>query len=92
MSSSSRGEISITGDFIGGSTAIGILSIVYSPNNDSNIHYQFIHRSNIPNTTTVSNFPGGEDKVSIFVVEETGLPFSRSATTPQPIMLSGIGS
>ena len=77
----------MTGDFITGSSAIGLLSIVYSPNNDYKIQYQFISRSDIisANTVSLSGFPCGHYKVSVFVVEANGLPFNRSATVPRNV-------
>ena len=86
MSSSSPGEVSVTGDFISGSSSIGILTIVYSLDTESDIHYQFIPRSDIP-MTTMSDLPDGQYKVSVFVVEENGLPFNKSATTPRNVSL-----
>ena len=80
----------MTGDFIPGSSAIGILIVVYSANNDSNnimIKYHFMHRSNIYRTITMTNLPSGQYEVSVFVVEENELPFNRSATTPRNVSL-----
>ena len=76
----------MTGDFIPGSLAIGILIVVYSA--DNNIKYHFVHCSNIHRTITMTNLPSGQYKVSVFVVEENGLPFNRSATTPRNISLN----
>ena len=39
VSSSQPGEVRVTGDFIDGSTATGVLLILYSLTNDSDIHY-----------------------------------------------------
>ena len=39
VSSPQQGEIRVTGDFIDGSTATGVLLILYSLTNDSDIHY-----------------------------------------------------
>ena len=39
VSSPQPGEIRVTGDFIDGSTATGVLLILYSLTNDSDIHY-----------------------------------------------------
>ena len=39
VSSPQPGEISVTGDFTDGSTATGVLLILYSFTNDSDIHY-----------------------------------------------------
>ena len=69
-----------------GSLAIGILIIVYSPNNDTTIQYRFIPRSatSIP-MTVVSGLPGGRYIATIFVVDNNGLPFNRVATAPRNI-------
>ena len=78
----------MTGDFIPGSSSIGILIVVYSADNDSNmIKYHFVHRSNIRRTITMTNLPSGQYKVSVFVVEGNGLPFNRSATIPRNVSL-----
>ena len=80
----------MTGDSIPGSSAIGILIVVYSANNDSNnimIKYHFMHRSNIRRTITMTNLLSGQYEVSVFVVEENGLSFNRSATTPRNVSL-----
>ena len=77
----------MTGNFISDSLAIGILIIIYSPDNDSYIHYQFIPRSDIP-MTTMSNIHDGQYRVSVFVVEENGLPFNKSTATPRNVSIS----
>ena len=78
----------MTGDFIPGSSAIGILIVVYSADNDSTTtKYHFMHRSNLRRTIAMTNLPRGQYKVSVFVMEENGLPFSRSATTPRDLYL-----
>ena len=76
----------MTGDFIDGSTATGLLIIIYSLTNDSNVHY--ITRgstSQQPRNVHVSvpGLAGGEYGISVFVVEENGLPFERVATSPK---------
>ena len=86
LSSCGPGEIRVAGDFIRGSLAIGVLVIIYSPNNDSNIHYRFISRqSDTTPLSTVSGLPGGRYKASVFVVQDRGLPFNRSATAPRNV-------
>ena len=77
----------MTGDFIPGSSAIGILIVIYSADDESNIDYHFIHRSNVHTTTSMNNLPSDRYEVSIFVVEGNGLPFSRSATIPRNLSL-----
>ena len=84
VSSSSPGEISITGNFIDGSTANSILVIIYS---DSRSSYMFSPPSNEEEKlmTRVTGLPSGQYNVSVFVVEENGLPFERSATKPRNV-------
>ena len=74
----------MTGDFISGSSSVRILAIVYS--NNSNIHYQFLPRSETP-IAIASGLSNGQYEVSVFVIEESGLPFNRSAATPRNISL-----
>ena len=81
----SPGEIGVTGDFIPGSLAIGILIVVYSA--DNIINYHFIHRFSI-RMSFLTNLPRGQYKVSVFVMEGNRLPFNRSATTPRNVSLT----
>ena len=76
----------MTGDFIDGSSAIGILIIVYSSDIDSNVYYQFIPRSDLP-MSDMSGLSGGRYKVSIFVMGDSGLPFNESATVPRNVTI-----
>ena len=78
----------MTGDFIPGLSAIGILLVVYSADDESNIDYHHIHRSNVHTTTSMTNLPSGRYTVSVFVVEGNGLPFNRSATIPRNVSLT----
>ena len=80
MNSINPGEIGVTGSFINGSTATAILVIVYS---DSDVYYIFSSPSE--EETNVRGLPSGLYNVSVFVVEENGLPFNRSATTPRSV-------
>ena len=72
----------MAGDFISGSEAIGILMITYSLNNESNIHYTFSSRNT---DTSLKGLPVDQYNVSVFVVEESGLPFNRSVTRPRNV-------
>ena len=74
----------MTGDFINGSTATGLLIIIYSLTNDSNVHY--ITGGSTLQKSVDMNVPGlagGEYGTSVFAVEENGLPFERVATSPK---------
>ena len=82
----------ITGDIISGSTSIGILIIVYSLINDSNIHYNFVEHTDLqqPRMYLVDvGLPAGRYEVVIFVVEEDGSPFSRAAAIPRSVQIGG---
>ena len=78
----------MTGDFIDGSTATGLLIIIYSLTNDSDVHYIYIARGSMLQQSksvdmNVTGLAGGEYSISVFVVEENGLPFERVATSPK---------
>ena len=75
VTSPQPGEVRVTSDFIDGSTATGLLIIIYSLTNDSDVHY-IVGGHN-------SGLAGGEYSISVFVVEENGLPFERVATSPK---------
>ena len=86
VTSPQPGEVRVTGDFIGGSTATGLLIIIYSLTNDSNVHYitggsMLQQQRNVH--VSVTSLAGGEYGISVFVVEENGLPFERVATSPK---------
>ena len=73
----------MTGDFIDGSTATGLLIVIYTP---SIVHYiEGGSTSQQPRNVHVSvtGLAGGEYRISVFVVEENGLPFERVATSPK---------
>jgi hypothetical protein len=74
------------GSFIDGSTATGVLLIVYSLTNESDIHYHVINKLNERNNNISMNVTGltGADieyGVSVFALEN-GLPFPRVVTLP----------
>ena len=81
VTSPQPGEVIVTGDFIDGSTATGLLIIIYSLTNDTNVHY--ISEDTEQNIDlSVSGLPGAQYVVSTFVVEK-GLPFPRVVTSPK---------
>ena len=86
VSSPLPGQVRVTGDLIEGSTATGVLIIVYSQSNDSNIHYKSSEREG-QRTDLEVNFvglTGNQYGVSVFVSED-GLLFSRAAISPQVV-------
>ena len=86
VSSPLPGQIRVTGDLIEGSTATGVLIIVYSQSNDSDIHYKNSEHEGQRTDLEVNivGLTGNKYGVSVFVLED-GLPFSRAATSPQVV-------
>ena len=78
------GEVRVTGDFMKGSTATGVLAVIIS---ESEIFYHFVERGSNEQQFdgNVLGVVGGEYNISFFVVEENGLPFSRTASTPKVV-------
>ena len=89
VNSSSPGVITVAGDFISGSLTNVILVIIYSENlGDVHVHYMFSSQSVEEVNMTklnVRGLPRGLFNVSVFVVEDNGLPFNRSVTTPKSV-------
>ena len=81
-SSLNPGEVRVTGTFTNDPTATGVLVIVTS---DSEVIYHKVTREGSDEIieTVISGLAGGEYSVSVFVVEDNGLPFGRVATLPQ---------
>ena len=76
----------MTGTFIPGSTATGVLVAALT---NSEIFFYSLEMGNsllcLDNTTL--NVAGGEYHVSVFVIEKTGLPIRGAATVPQNVMV-----
>ena len=85
MSSPLPGQLRVTGDFIEGSIATGALVAVV--NSTANVQYHLISREDSRNGIdgVISGLPGGQYTVSIFVVDEGGIPFRRAAAKPRRI-------
>ena len=84
MVSSFNSEVRVTGDFINGSTATGLLIMVYSLTDDSDVNYIYnSYEQSI--VASMTGLTGSQYGVSVFVVEENGLPFSRVAAIPNLI-------
>ena len=74
----------MTGSFTDDSTATGVLVIVIG---DSEVIYH-MHKASRDGTDKIkeiliTGLAGGEYRISVFVVEENGLPFERVATSPK---------
>ncbi len=84
ISSALPGQISVTGEFIQGSSATGVLVTVVSAT-DSEHH--LISRDDNGNGIdgVISGLPGGWYTASVFVAGEDGLPFQRAATKPRRV-------
>ena len=77
-------RVGVTGDFIQGPTATGVLVATLST---SGINFHLLLRERNQIHDTISNVEGGPHYVSVFVVEENGLPFIRAATIPQLVVV-----
>ena len=88
ITSPSAGTMLITGNFIPDSPAAGI---VIAALNSSNISFYLLRRegNQLGNEGILSNIGGGQHMVSVFVVDQTGLPFTRAATIPQNVTING---
>ena len=83
ISSHQAGEVIVTGSFTSDSTASGVVVIIGS---NSNVYYHMSKRDREDTQETViSGIAGGNYSVSIFVVEDNGLPFETVATTPSAL-------
>lgn len=76
----------VTGNFIVGASAKGVLVIMYSLTNDSDILYvtSYAHQQEDINANLgINNY--GTYGVAVFTLEGTGLPFPRVAALPQVV-------
>lgn len=76
----------MTGDFIQGSTATGVVIADLAL---SDIHFYLLSRDNeqLELDGTISNLVDGQHTVSAFAVDKNGLPLSRTATLPQNVLV-----
>ena len=76
------GQVRVTGSFTDDSTATGVLVIVIG---DSEVIYHKASRDGTDKIkeTLITGLAGVEYSISVFVVEENGLPFERVATSPK---------
>ena len=81
-------------NFIDGSTATGVLFIVYSLTNESDIHYHVINKRNEQHnkiSINVTGLTGTEYGVSVFALEN-GLPLSRVVISPRTMIILAASS
>ena len=84
--SSSSGQVRLSGVFVRGATAMGILVIIYPLDHvNLNVYYFEAFETMITNTiaTTVTGLSAGQYGISVFILEDGGLPFNRSASAPK---------
>ena len=86
VTSPTPGDIRVTGQFIQGSTAA---SVVIADISSSGIHFYLLARESdqLELDGTVSSLVTGQHIVSVFVVNGSGLPFSRTAALPQNVLV-----
>ena len=89
MSSPSPGLIRVTGNFVNSSSATSVLIVIYSTDNCNDVYYTISSLSTEGETlvTNISSLVSGPYNVSVFVLEENGLPFIRSASTPRSVLV-----
>ena len=77
----------MTADFIDGSTATDLLTIVIST---SEIFYHLIERGSdqLHIEGSIQGVVAGEHSISFFVVEESGIHFNRTASTPKVVSVT----
>ena len=86
VTSPNPGDIRVTGQFIQGSTTTGV---VIADILLSGINFYFLARENdqLELNGTISNLVTGQHVVSAFMADESGLPFIRTATLPQDVVV-----
>ena len=87
VSSPHAGSITVTGNFIQGSAAIGVLIITINGTNGTQYHLYHRNGNNAQVEDTISGLAGGYHKVSALILEQSGYPFNRTATTPKSVLV-----
>ena len=86
VTSVAPGELQVTGDFITNTSAVGMLAIVYSTDNDSDIHYT---EARLPQTEIhLTGLSENTYSISVFDMQHHGLPFNQAATLPTSANIS----
>ena len=82
------GEVQVFGDFVTGTSATGVLVIIYS---NELTRYHLAPRGGYSRLdTTVPSLPNGVYKVSVFTVDENGIPFERVVKRPIAVNVTTI--
>ena len=79
------------GDIINGSSMKGILIIIYSLTDDSSVYYNFAPREaeQLRVNAIAMGLPDDQYKVSVFVIDQNGLPFPRAAASSRVVQING---
>ena len=86
VSSGAPGELRVTASFLTNTSAVGVLAIVYSTDNDLDIHYT---EARLPQTEIhLTDLSGSAYSTSVFGIEDSGLPFNKAATLPMSINIT----
>ena len=76
--------------FVQGATAVGILVIVY-PFDHVNVSVYYFEAFKTMTTNTIATTPSGlsagQYTISVFILEDSGLPFNRSASAPKRLFV-----
>ena len=91
--SPSPGVVEVTGYLVDESSTVGILIIVYSVTEDIHVYYNFVpHEPELVELRVYAvamGLPDGQYEVAVYVMEESGLPFSRSAARSESVWING---
>ena len=85
----------MTGDYLDGSPATGIFVIIYSLDAEFDVSYKIATASekNIGDTrkidTKFAALEEGSYNVSVFILDEVGIPCTWIITTPKHVVVSG---
>ena len=82
------GELEVSGYLLQHGTAGGLLVMLYSLdlNKNNDRYFQIVRKSGTDNNSISAKYQGlngGHYGVSVFILEENGLPFGRSAASPK---------
>ena len=87
VTSGAPGELRVAGDFITNTSAVGMLAIVYSTENDSDIHYNEVR---LPQTEIqLTGLSRDTYSVAVFDIDHRGLPLNRVSTLPTSANVTG---
>ena len=88
VSSPLSGQVRVTGDFLEGSTATGVLVTLV---NEGDVQHHLSTRGSNENEveSVIAGLAAGQYTVSVFVVDMDGIPLERTATKPRQVTVEG---